>query len=156
MHKDLFRSLTAKEGVGPLNRQFAKCNFGQDGVQKEMSEAVAAIRSWNDEVCFQPATFAAAFGRFTRLTVKLCTQTADADGQKSIRALTVGRSTLKREKERLEAATKKWVVQNDDRRKDATNYSTFLAKDLPLLSAEKAIEVPGCVFVVVSFWSLLG
>ena len=80
------------------------------------------VRSWNDE----------SFD-----------SSSAGGGRQSVRAWTVGKSVIAKEKKRLEDAAKKWKAKNEARLADVNNYSTFLAKDLPLISAEKAIEVPG-------------
>jgi DNA-dependent protein kinase catalytic subunit len=115
MQKDLFPE--DKRPLGKLNRQFAQCKFGESFA--ELSAVVGRIRAWGDR----------ATGR---------------DGNETIRILAPGgKQALQQDKVALENLAKLWKKQNVERVKMVENYSSFIHKELSLLSTDQAIELPG-------------
>lgn len=117
MRKDLFPTESSDvRALGKLNRQFANCRFGDSF---ESMNAVA--RRFKDYG--EPAI--------------------DDNGDRTIHVLTVSREAFKNDKTELEKAAKNWKRHNAERMKNVETYSTFLHKEVSLLSADEAIELPG-------------
>lgn len=119
MRKDLFPAAVKGEptkDLGKLNRQFSNCRFGESYAQ--LNDVVNRIRAYGDTA-------------------------TDRDGNETRKMFLLGKEERKKDKAELTKCIKAWTKQNKERMEEIENYSSFLHRELPLLSADEAIELPG-------------